>query len=384
VNGEITFPWSEKTDDEAISNSHRNRRHYAMPNKDKLPPHRVLVQHVDGKFFPVKDGLLPTNAITDEQPLDLPPGGAPYDTKAVGGSNNNLPRPFYFWDECSAIICTACDSRPVLCKGSVIPHIQEQHTAEEFEDLKAFDKRLESLPDLAQQWEDIKLPIPYSKMRSFLRPPVNGWACSALRCPYASDDVDTILKHEVENHAGQYQRPGERISVLVQYITLGERVYFPVALDSDPDASVLKGRSKTIPRSSADHLGDAIPADDTSSLSAPSVDVSSVAESRRSYFSFLEGPRFTTTYTRSQRRAIVASGMDLSPLSQLQSGNKIRGLAYREGDEPVRAVRRFKRATLQAILHAQHKIVMLEESMAQANCPEASLAQLTRYLIDYC
>lgn len=70
-------------------------------------------------------------------------------------------------------------------------------------------------------------------------------------------------------------------------------------------------------------------------------------------------------------------------MSHKAAGGEIRKLAYRDGDETVQEVRRFKRATIQAILHNQDNIVMLEESMSRGNCSGEAVGQLTGYILDH-
>jgi hypothetical protein len=195
-----------------------------------------------------------------------------------------------------------------------------------------------------------------------------------------------ILRHELQVHGEHQVRPEDRVLVLVQYVTLEERVYFPVAYDTPlPPPSTFEADLSNKIKASRSPSIDSV--DRVSGDGARSV--RSAADSTRSYASLQKGAKFHDVYTDAERKDILASlwsnpaPNDLLPLSDRAAGGEIRKLAYRDGDETVQEVRRFKRATIQAILHNQDNIVMLEESMSQGNCSGEAVGRLTGCILDH-
>jgi hypothetical protein len=167
VNGWACSMCDFVTDSFAASKSHSEYRHHATLKRHKKPPHQVRLQHIDGRFFRVLGNPVfelekraetidePVNAspaitITSEEPLSLP-------VQSVEA----FPASLHCWPDCNAIVCTACESRPMLCRRSLIVHVKEQHATEDvFRNLNSLEDRLDEFEQLGDEIEDIKIPRP--------------------------------------------------------------------------------------------------------------------------------------------------------------------------------------------------------------------------------
>jgi hypothetical protein len=152
------------TENERISDLHE--RHEPLCNTHREPTvatskiRLVQIKNVSDTTSRVTGDVLTAKAITEDAKPDLPSDICKDYADNSGDNENSQLRTFHFWDECRAIICLACDSRPLLSRQSVIHHIQEQHASEEqFQDPEAFEKWIAKLTGLAEELADIRLPI---------------------------------------------------------------------------------------------------------------------------------------------------------------------------------------------------------------------------------
>ena len=396
------------TNDVRASEYHFGSRHHALLSWQKKPPSRVLVQHVDRQYFEVKgDFVVEAKEDVEEAYKILALQEVP---EMVGSVSNGIPGFLHHWMECHAIICKLCANRPILCRSTVISHVRQQHTDEEaFQDLEAFEHRLNVVEPLAQEPENIRLPNPWLGVQSFLQPPNAGYACSSKSCGWASDDLEKMREHESTAHAEEI-RLGERTQVMIQYVTLLERVYFPVARFSDvqevpqyniePDTNDSNDFQNYLDSLKVKPQGRDAEADDIS-LWAPNtgkvsgtgkLKTTSIAESDQTHRSIVCGREFMDTYTVKERYDILASlwnspsAAELKPLGNSEVRAKIRNLVMRDKEEAINEAKRFDTVFRQTLLATQHEIIELEEAMSQGTRVPSEILRkiLTEYGESFC
>lgn len=395
------------TDDVRANEAHFGGRHHALLSWQKRSPTRVLVQHVDGEYFEVKGDL---NVDVDERngdELEVSNAPKPHD---IAKNDTDFPDFLHHWMECHAFICKTCESRPILCRSTIITHLQDQHAEEEaLKDLESFEHKLNVVEPLAQEPENIRLPNPWLGVQSFLQPPVAGYACASHSCGWASVTLKDIQEHESAAHNAEIQTSG-RAQVMVQYVTLFGRVFFPVARFSDVLQEGPKQKAEIDTAESSD-FQDYLQslkvkqrelnaeADDIS-IWAPNTGeatgtgrqkTTSLAESDQTHRSIVQGRsdrEFMDTYTVKERYDILASlwnapsAAELKPLSSSETRSKIRTLVMRDKEDAPNVVKRFDAVFRQTLLATQHEIVELEEAMSQgAHVPAEALRKI---LTEYC
>ena len=416
INGWLCLMCGFATDDIRSSENHFKSRHNATPSKDKLPPRLVLVQHVDRDFFDVKGDLLKVDIVTERKFQKV------YDAKGVVPTldfpgevaqvkTDDVPDILHYWAECHAFICKSCESRPILCRRAILDHVQEYHANEDgFQNLEALGRKLNKAEQLAQEPENIRLPGPWLGIQSFLQPPVFGYACSAISCGYASEKLDDVKKHESTAHpGGALPTCGWKI-VMIQYVTLAQRIYFPVLRFGHRPPPLEKyvppDRTKDNERGSkpgadihyqsnedsidyqqylTDLKASSYTRDKAWALfTRPMPEESEDSEDRRSVRSrrsVMSGMTTThrslfngeneDTYTTKQRFDILASLWDtpseddLHPLNDFDVQKKIRALALRAQEQAINQVKRFDTVFRQALLYTQHEIVIIEEALSK-------------------
>lgn len=142
---------------------------------------------------------------------------------------SGLPSYLQQWVECLVIVCTNCYGRPLLCKNNLFEHLETHHAHD-----GALEKNQTLRTDLldskmvATTIDGISLPLPYLPKRYLLDEPEKGYVCAALPCSYAHRTLEAVVQHEIQEHCKLQERLEERVSVLVQYVSLDEPYFFPV------------------------------------------------------------------------------------------------------------------------------------------------------------
>lgn len=226
------------TNDVRASESHFRGQHHVLLCRQKKPPKKALVQHVDGEYFEVKGHLTleaeRAHVQNVHEDLQIPPRS----DEMSGNEEHSSSGFLHHWMECHAIICKRCTSRPILCKSSVLDHVRELHASEgDYKDLRALKQKLNIMEPLAHEPESIRLPNPWLGVQSFLQPPVAGYACLSSSCGWASESLETTQEHELKAHPEEIPSGG-RVQVMIQFVTIQyvdfpERIYFPVSRFSD-------------------------------------------------------------------------------------------------------------------------------------------------------
>jgi hypothetical protein len=390
------------TDDVRASEVHFGGRHHALLSWQKKSPRRVLVQCLDGEYFEVEGELIVDVEGRNPDEIESSEKGAERDGIAKGGID--FPDFLHQWMECHAFVCKSCESRPILCRASIVSHLQEYHVGEEaLKDLVALEHKLNLVEPLAQEMENIRLPNPWLGVQSFLQPPIAGYACASESCGWASVSLEEVQGHESAAHPGEMERHRRR-QVMVQYVTLHGRMFFPVARFSDVEEEGQKAKiDATESNDFQNYLqslevnqgGMNVEADDIS-LWAPNhgetpgtgrLKTTSMAESDQTHRSIVHGRELLDTYTTKDRYDILASlwnvpsAAELKPLSSSETRSKIRSLVMRDKEDAVNVVKRFDTVFRQTLLATQHEIIELEEAISQGtHVPAEALRKiLTEY-----
>ena len=115
------------TDEIRIMNVHCISRHGATLKSSEKRAQQTLCQHADGIFFPVI-GAIPAREEQSSPHFSQQQGD---DRIVTSRPNNDLEEEYnaglemslYFWEDCHAIICSACPERPMLCRNTVLGHV---------------------------------------------------------------------------------------------------------------------------------------------------------------------------------------------------------------------------------------------------------------------
>lgn len=247
VNGWACSMCDFMTDLESMNKSHASNRHHATLNRHKTPPYQIRLQHVDGIFFRVKGKIF--HGI--EEKLETAKEGLSTDLKEAHQAptlqgpqeehNKNpksadivglLPSWLKHLPGCRALVCIKCDEQPLLCKETFAQHFTSEHKDEATEDY--VDKIL-GMNGLATEVEDMRPLLGRQTIIRFLRPPEFGWSCPILHCTFVGSPERRVWDHEKAVHGVQRgdDTSQTEAQVLVQYVSLSERVFFPVQkLDS--------------------------------------------------------------------------------------------------------------------------------------------------------
>ena len=386
------------TNDVRSSEYHFKTRHHALPSSQKKPPQRVLVQYIGEEYFEVKGSLTVETEEGERGGFIIP--------EIIVDVADGLPDFLHHWMECHAIVCKRCDGRPILCRSAVISHTREHHPDDQaLQYVDGFEHMLDELEPLAQEPENIRLPNPWLGAQSFLQSPVAGYACASAQCGWASEDIDRMKEHESMAHPEEIQ-PSKRTQVMIQFVTLLDQVFFPVARFSDvapDDCPHFKIEENTHESSDFQRYLDSVKA--TRGWEAEAEDISlwaaedgpgtkhgkmktsSLADSNQTHRSIALGGEFMDTYSTKERYDILASlwnspsVADLKPLSAAEVRSKIRSLVLRNEENAVNEVKKFDTMFRQTLLATQHEIIELEEAMSQGtHVPTETLRKiLTEY-----
>ena len=390
------------TDDVRASELHFGGRHHALLSWQKKSPRRALVQCVDDEYFEVEGELIVD--VKERNPDEIESLEEPAERDGIARGAIDFPGFLHHWMECHALVCKSCQTRPILCRASIISHLQEYHADEQIlKDLVVLEHRLNCVEPLAQEVENIRLPNPWLGVQSFLQSPIAGYACASKGCGWASVSLEEVQGHESAAHPEEVHSDRRR-QVMVQHVTLYGRVFFPVARFSDVEEEGPKSEiDGTASNDFQNYLqglkvnqgGVKADADDIS-LWAPNhgetlgivrVKTSSVAESNQTHRSIVHGRELLDTYTTRDRYDILASlwnvpsASELKPLSSAETRSKIRSLVMRDKEDAVNVVKRFDTVFRQTLLATQHEIIELEEAISQGNhVPAGALRKiLTEY-----
>lgn len=216
--------------------------------------------------------------------------------------------------------------------------------------------------------------------------------------------MEKMKEHHSKAHPAEIA-PSKRTLVMVQFVTLLDRVFFPVGRFSDvvQDGPQVKIELETNDSSDfqkylnsvKDTRGWNDEAEDIS-LWAPEdgaspgqgkIKVSSIADSNQTHRSIALDRGFLDTYSAKERYEILASlwnspnAADLKPLSADEVRSEIRSLVLRDKDNTVNELKRFDTVFRQTLLATQHEIIELEEAMSQGtHVPTETLRKmLTEY-----
>lgn len=394
VNGCACSMCDFMTDLESMNKSHAYTCHNATPSQYKIPPYEVRLQQVDGKFFRVKSKTVTFQGL---QEVDA-------HTSTKEEHNNNLksadivgllPSWLKYLPRCRAVVCIKCDEQPLLCKETFAQHLTSEHKDEATEDY--VDKIL-GMDDLAPEVEDIQPWLGRQTIIPFLRPPEYGWCCPILHCTFVGNPERKVWDHEEAVHGVQRgdDTSQREAQVLVQYVSLSERVFFPV---QKLDTTVPTQNSDKMESEEGSYLQELDQA--FSRRAAPSIYsfdsssgevVSIISKETTTHRSLHPDVKFKDTYPHQERREILKNlwevhrEQDLKALSESEVKRKCREVALRSGDESIRAFRRFDIAIIQALFWTQHEIILLEEELSHTGYSSYSsdtLSQLTKHLKNY-
>jgi len=344
------------TDDFRENKWHFENRHFSTLKWNEFPMQQVDVQRVDGTYFPV--------LVEDSIP----------ERKEASSLETGLPGFLQYWVECKAIVCVGCDDDPLLSRKDVVAHLRDHHGGEHLPRIEKMLGDANYLSGLAEKPDDIRLPRPYSGEVPFISAPMKGWPCSSTSCGYASENLDSVLQHESQDHPEQISSSRTRNQVLVRYVTLSSKpICFPVAQIDDPDPGI--GDS----HDTIDHPDDLVSSEE---INQKAKDFSFNDEGL-----VKKGDPFKDTHTDEDRRRILAdlwdnpTSSDLKPLSRKQTQQKLRELSMQDRNDEVKEVRRFPNVYLQAILQTQHEIIQFEERMSRGEFVRMEI--LNSMLIEY-
>lgn len=425
INGWLCLMCGFATDDVRSSQSHFKIRHHAI---GKLPPRQALVQHMDRDLFDVKGDLLKANVEIEKNSKEQTSTdliSSPDLSRKLVQETDNMTDILHFWTECYAFICKSCESRPILCRKAILNHIEEDHPDEEgFRDLEVLGQKLNQAEPFAQEPENIQLPGPWLGVQSFLQPPAAGYACSAKSCGYASKKLDDVKKHEFIAHPGETLQTGDRTKVMIQYVTLNERIYLPVLHFGDRrgatekvDLLAMKKNDEgvSIPRANTNYQRsedlndyqkylaelkqsayamDSICAINAKPISSDNMSVrsgvSAISGMTTTHRSLFHRKGLEDAYTTKQRFDVLTSlwdtptEEDLHPLNDSEVQKKVRKLALRDEDQAINQVKRFDSVFRQALLYTQHEIIIIEEALSKGtHVPSHILRQVLMEYSEY-